>query len=167
MVKESGTRALADAGIEFDQIEEAFAGYVYGDSSAGERAIYELGMTGIPIANVNNNCSTGSTALFLADCALAIRFENMQKYGSTPEHCAKIAEKNHRHSKNDPYAQLQDEYTLAQIQQAKMIYEPIGLTRLQCSPTSDGSGAAIVVSKEFVEKQRGVCRETRTGRPGR
>jgi acetyl-CoA acyltransferase len=207
MAKESGTKALADAGIEFDEIEEAYAGYVYGDSSAGERAIYELGMTGIPIANVNNNCSTGSTALFLAarairgglaDCVLAIGFEkmqpgslsmmfedreqplnkhmealakistpaapfaawmfgaagveHMQKYGSTPEHFAKIAEKNHRHSTNNPYAQFQDEYTLAQIQEAKMIYEPMELTRLQCSPTSDGSGAAIVVSEEFVEK---------------
>jgi acetyl-CoA acyltransferase len=207
MAKESGTKALADAGIEFDEVEEAYAGYVYGDSSSGERAVYELGMTGIPITNVNNNCSTGSTALYLAarairgglaDCALAIGFEkmnpgslsmmfedreeplrrhmtalaelyapaqpftawmfgaagleHMQTYGSTPEHFAKIAEKNHRHSTNNPYAQFQDEYTLAQIEEAKMIYEPMGLTRLQCSPTSDGSGAAIVVSEGFVEK---------------
>jgi acetyl-CoA acyltransferase len=207
MAKESGTKALADAGIEFGEVEEAYAGYVYGDSSSGERAVYELGMTGIPITNVNNNCSTGSTALYLAarairgglaDCALAIGFEkmnpgsismmfddreeplgkhmaalselyapaqpfaawmfgaagleHMQTHGSTPEHFAKIAEKNHRHSTNNPYAQFQDEYTLAQIQEAKMIYEPMELTRLQCSPTSDGSGAAIVVSEEFVEK---------------
>ncbi|MCU1413070.1 MAG: lipid-transfer protein [Microbacteriaceae bacterium] len=207
MARESGTRALADAGIEFDEVEEAYAGYVYGDSSSGERAVYELGMTGIPITNVNNNCSTGSTALYLAarairgglaDCALAIGFEkmnpgslsmmfedreqplapqiaalnekytmvqpfaawmfgaagleHMQTWGSTPEHFAKIAEKNHRHSVNNPYAQFQEEYTLAQIEEAKMIYEPMGLTRLQCSPTSDGSGAAIVVSEEFVEK---------------
>src|ERR1700712_2358963 len=87
MAKESGTKALADAGIEFDEVEEAYAGYVYGDSSSGERAVYELGMTGIPITNVNNNCSTGSTALYLAarairgglaDCVLAIGFEKMQ-----------------------------------------------------------------------------------------
>ena len=78
--------------------------------------------------------------------------EHMQKYGSTPEHFAKIAEKNHRHSMNNPYAQFQDEYTLAQIQESKMIYEPMELTRPQCSPTSDGSAAAIVVSEEFVEK---------------
>src|SRR3978361_2091409 len=70
MAKESGGKALADAGIEFDEVEEAYAGYVFGDSSSGERAIYELGMTGIPITNVNNNCSTGSTALFLAARAM-------------------------------------------------------------------------------------------------
>jgi acetyl-CoA acyltransferase len=208
MARESGTKALADAGLEFDQIEEAYVGYVYGESTAGERAVYELGMTGIPITNVNNNCSTGSTALYLAarairgglaDAVLALGFEKMQPgslsldsygdreapmlkhmrameeasdmvfppaawmfgtagaehmrmYGSTPEHFAKIAEKNHRHSTNNPYAQFQDEYTLEQIQGDKMIYEPMQLTRLQCSPTSDGSGAAIVVSEEFVER---------------
>ena len=79
-------RALADAGIAYDAIEQAYAGYVYGDSTAGQRASYEVGMTGIPIVNVNNNCSTGSTALFLArqavqsgavECALAFGFEQM------------------------------------------------------------------------------------------
>ena len=88
MAREAGTGALKDAGISFADIEEAFAGYVFGDSCAGERAVYELGMTGIPIYNVNNNCSTGSTALYgaarsirggLADCALAIGFEKMEK----------------------------------------------------------------------------------------
>ncbi|MGA0599340.1 lipid-transfer protein [Caulobacter sp. KR2-114] len=79
--------ALQDAGVSFDQIEQAYAGYVYGDSCSGQRAIYRAGMTGIPIVNVNNNCSTGSTALFLArqailggaaDCALAVGFEEMR-----------------------------------------------------------------------------------------
>ncbi len=78
--------ALADAGIAYDQIEQAYVGYVYGDSTAGQRALYEVGMTGIPIVNVNNNCSTGSTALFLArqaiasgaaECVLALGFEQM------------------------------------------------------------------------------------------
>ena len=78
--------ALADAGVGYDQIQHAYVGYVYGDSTCGQRALYELGMTGIPIFNVNNNCSTGSTALYLArqavetgvvDCALALGFEQM------------------------------------------------------------------------------------------
>jgi acetyl-CoA acyltransferase len=207
MAKESGTKALEDAGITFDEIEQAHVGYVYGESTSGQRAVYELGMTGIPITNVNNNCSTGSTALFLAaqsvrgglaDCALALGFEkmqpgslsvgnqdreqplgrhiqaeaelfefafppapwmfgaagleHMQRYGTTTEHFAKIGEKNHRHSVNNPYAQFQDEYTLDDVKAAKMIYAPAGLTRLQCSPTSDGSGAVIVASEAFVEK---------------
>jgi acetyl-CoA acetyltransferase len=78
--------ALADAGLDYTEIQQAYVGYVYGDSTAGQRALYKVGMTGIPVINVNNNCSTGSTALFLArqavaagivDCALALGFEQM------------------------------------------------------------------------------------------
>ena len=67
-------------------MQAAYAGYVYGDSVCGQRAIYTVGMTGIPVINVNNNCSTGSSALYLAanavrsgmfDCALALGFEKM------------------------------------------------------------------------------------------
>lgn len=80
--------ALQDAGIAFDEVEQAFAGYVYGDSTCGQRAVYEVGETGIPVFNVNNNCSTGSTALMLArqaiagglaECVLAVGFEQMEK----------------------------------------------------------------------------------------
>ncbi|TSD95989.1 lipid-transfer protein [Skermania sp. ID1734] len=207
MALEAGTAALSDAGIEYSKVQEAAVGFCYGDSTSGQRAVYELGMTGIPVVNVNNNCSTGTTALYLAarairggmaDCALALGFEKMQsgsleagytdreqpllrhidalaglrdfampvapwmfatagvehmeRYGSTPEHHAKIAEKNHRHSVNNPYAQFQDAYTLEEIQNAKMVYEPLGLTRLMCSPTSDGSGAAVLASERFVDE---------------
>ena len=78
--------ALTDAGIGYEHMQQAYVGYVYGDSTAGQRALYEVGMTGIPVINVNNNCSTGSTALFLArqavasgaaDCVLALGFEHM------------------------------------------------------------------------------------------
>jgi acetyl-CoA acyltransferase len=51
---------------------------------------------------------------------------------------------------NNPYAQFQDEYTLQDIQAAKEIYAP--LTKLQCSPTSDGSAAAVVASERFVDQ---------------
>jgi acetyl-CoA acetyltransferase len=87
MGAEAGKRALADAGVSYDAIEQACVGYVYGDSTSGQRALYRLGMTGVPIVNVNNNCSTGSTALFLArqavasgaaDCVLALGFEQMK-----------------------------------------------------------------------------------------
>jgi len=60
------SRALRDSGVKYEEVESAFVGYVYGDSAAGQRAVYTMGMTGIPIVNVNNNCSTGSTALYLA-----------------------------------------------------------------------------------------------------
>ena len=79
--------ALKDAGIDYSKVQQVFAGYVYGDSTCGQHALYDVGMSGVPVVNVNNNCSSGSTALFLArqavqsgavDCALAFGFEEMQ-----------------------------------------------------------------------------------------
>ena len=206
MAREAGINALTDAGIGYDAIEQAYLGYVYGESTSGQRAVYELGLSGIPVVNVNNNCSTGSTALYLAaqairgglaDCTLALGFEKMQpgsltsayddreqpmmkhllalaeiyefamppapymfgaagrehmaKYGTTAEQFARIGLKNHRHSVNNPYAQFQQEYTLDDILAAPTIYAP--LTKLQCSPTSDGSGAAVLASERFIDAQ--------------
>jgi sterol carrier protein 2 len=74
----------------------------------------------------------------------------MRRYGSTPEHYAWIGWKNHRHSVNNPYAQFQREYSLQEIRDAPMIHDP--LTKLQCSPTSDGSACAIVASERFVDR---------------
>jgi sterol carrier protein 2 len=204
MVQESVTKALNDSGIKYDEIQQAYVGYVYGDSTAGQRGLYQVGLTGIPIVNVNNNCSTGSSALFLArqavqsgsvQCALACGFEQMKpgslssiwndrtnpmdkhfqvmaglrgfanapgaaqlfgnagkehmdKYGTTSTHFAKIGWKNHKHSVNNPYAQFQQEYTLDEVENARAIFAP--LTLLQCSPTSDGSGAAILANEAFV-----------------
>ncbi|MCA6097046.1 lipid-transfer protein [Bradyrhizobium australafricanum] len=87
MGAEAAKLALADAGLDYGRVQQAYVGYVYGDSTCGQRALYPVGMTGIPIVNVNNNCSTGSTALFLArqaiesgaaDCVMALGFEQMK-----------------------------------------------------------------------------------------
>ncbi|KAI7851136.1 thiolase-like protein [Circinella umbellata] len=204
---EAAVKALNDAKINYDDIKYAACGYVYGDSTAGQRVLYQLGMTQIPVINVNNNCSTGSTALLQAriavgsgmvDCAMALGFERMargslgstftdrtnpmdhvtmvmagekgfepkapgaaqifgnagigymEKYGSTEEHLAKIAEKNHRHSSKNPYSQFRDIYTLDQVKQSPKVYGP--LTKLQCCPTSDGAGCVIVANEDFVKK---------------
>merc|ERR1739838_142960 len=58
MAKEAVENALADAGLKYTDVEQACVGYVYGDSTCGQRALYPLGMTGIPVYNVNNNCAT-------------------------------------------------------------------------------------------------------------
>ena len=80
--------ALEDAGIDYDKVEQVYAGYVYGESTCGQAAAYRVGLTGVPVINVNNNCSTGSTALMLAkqaveggvaECVLAMGFEKMAK----------------------------------------------------------------------------------------
>src|SRR3979490_1599280 len=65
MAKEAGTKALEDAGIPYDSVERAFVGYCYGESTSGQRSVYQLGLTGIPVVNVNNNCSTGSRGVRL------------------------------------------------------------------------------------------------------
>lgn len=84
---EQATRvALQDAGLDYDKVQQAYVGYVYGDSTSGQAAVYGAGLTGIPVFNLNNNCSSGSSALFLArqavesgqvECALALGFEQM------------------------------------------------------------------------------------------
>lgn len=85
---EAVKEALADAGLSYSDIQQVYAGYVYGDSTSGQRAMYDVGLTGVPIVNVNNNCASGSTALFLArqavssgavDCVLAVGFEQMMR----------------------------------------------------------------------------------------
>ena len=206
MVKESGTMAFEDAGLTPEDIEQVAVGYCYGDSTYGQRAYYELGMTGVPVYNVNNNCATASTATFMVkqfieggviDCGMALGFEkmekgslgvkytdrtlamdkhmkvmiekcgfekappmpqlfgnagreHMEKYGTTAEQFAKIGYKNHKHSVNNPYSQFQDEYTLQEIKDAPMVFDP--LTKLCCCPTSDGSGAAILCSEDFMKQ---------------
>lgn len=78
--------ALKDANVDYADVGQVYASYVYGDSTCGQKAAYRLGMTGVPVFNVNNNCASGSSALYLArqavasgvvDCALALGFEQM------------------------------------------------------------------------------------------
>ncbi|MGW2723780.1 thiolase C-terminal domain-containing protein [Streptomyces sp. NPDC001492] len=210
MVREAGGAALADAGISYGDVEQVPVGYCFQPSTAGQRAAYELGLTGVPVYNVNNNCATGSTALMLArqlveggaaDCVLALGFEKMKKgalgggadggdfstspvarhygimaarhgfemtpptaqifgdaarehmerYGTTEAQLAAVAAKNHRHSAHNPYAQFRDVYEVDDILAARTVHRP--LTKLQCSPTSDGAAAALVVSERFVERR--------------
>ncbi|MFI7240942.1 thiolase C-terminal domain-containing protein [Streptomyces qinglanensis] len=207
MAKEAGGAALADAGIGYDLVEQAAVGHCHQSSTAAQRAVYELGRTGIPVYNVNNNCATGSTALAMArrfvasgadDCVLALGFEkmakgalgagadsgdfaaspvarhygimaarhgfaatpptaqlfgnaareHMERYGTTREQLAAVGEKNHRHSAANPRAQFQDVYTLRDVLGSRTVHDP--LTKLQCSPTSDGAAAALVASERFV-----------------
>jgi acetyl-CoA acyltransferase len=200
LVREAVGDALGMAGVEADHLEQAFAGYVNGMSTLGQRALYSMGIGGLPVFNVHNYCSTGSSALHLGyqaiasgmnDCVLAFGFEKMVKgrlenqltglkeklgsdekkppiaavmfgdggrqhmdqYGTTKEQFAKVSVKNHRHSVNNPRSQYRTACSLEEVLNARMVYDP--LTILQCCPTSDGAGAAILCSEEFA-KQRGV-----------
>ncbi|EYC23922.1 hypothetical protein Y032_0014g2217 [Ancylostoma ceylanicum] len=209
MVKEAVTTALDDCKLKYSDIQQATVGYLFGGTCCGQRALYELGFTGIPIFNVNNACASGSSGLFLckqiiesgnADVVLACGFEkmatgsldtqagnsddralsvdnhiqvmadtyglfpapitaqmfgnagkeHMEKYGTKREHFAKIAWKNHLHSVHNPNSQFTKEFSLDQVMNARKIYDFMGL--LECSPTSDGSAAAVLCSERFLEK---------------
>ncbi|MET8446332.1 lipid-transfer protein [Streptomyces sp. NPDC005209] len=210
MVREAGGAALTDAGVSYADVEQVPVGYCFQPSTAGQRAAYELGLTGVPVYNVNNNCATGATALMLArqlveggaaDCVLALGFEKMKKgalgggadggefstspvarhygimaarhgfemtpptaqifgdaarehmerHGTTEAQLAAVAAKNHRHSAHNPNAQFRDVYEVDDILAARAVHHP--LTKLQCSPTSDGAAAAVVVSERFAERR--------------
>ncbi|PKW07514.1 acetyl-CoA acyltransferase [Streptomyces sp. 1222.5] len=210
MVREAGGAALADAGVAYHEVEQVPVGHCFQPSTAGQRAAYELGLTGVPVYNVDNNCATGATALMLArqlveggacDCALALGFEkmkrgalgtggdggdfatspvarhygimaarhgfeatpptaqifgdaareHMERYGTTEAQLAAVAAKNHRHSAHNPYAQFRDVYDVAAVLASRTVHRP--LTKLQCSPTSDGAAAAVVVSERFAEER--------------
>lgn len=202
---EAGIKALLDAQINYDEIDQGIACYCYGDSTCGQRVFYQFGMTKIPIYNVNNNCATGSTGISMArtfiasgaaNCVMVVGFEKMapgslgttfndrepplgntvammaetrgfqpspptiqlfgnvakeymERYGALPEHFAEIARINHVHSVQNPYSQFQDVYSLDQVKESSMAFEP--LTKLQCCPTSDGGAAAILVSQAFLD----------------
>jgi len=63
--------ALADAGIEYSDVEIAFCGHVLQGTTAGQKVLYGVGMTGIPIFNVENACASGTSALRAAVMAVA------------------------------------------------------------------------------------------------
>lgn len=206
MVAEAVPAALTDAGLDYSDIQTVFASFVQAPTCSGQRAVYEVGLSGVPVINVNNACASGSTGLYLArqavgsgalDCALAVGFEqmapgslsldtgglptpldkhlgvlvgmgplsgapitlemfaragqeHMQRYGSTPDHFAWIGWKNHHHSVNNPYAQFQKDFTLEEVRDSPAVAPP--LTKLQCSPTSDGAAASILASERFVDQ---------------
>jgi acetyl-CoA acetyltransferase len=206
--RQAAADALADARVSYDVIDQVTAGYCLQPSTAGQRVVYELGLTGVPVYNVNNLCASGASALMMAcqlvaggtrDCALAVGFEqmlpgaagadagaeslaasplarhyaimarahgfepasppapqlfgnaareHMDRYATTPEQLALVAVKNHRHSVANPNAQFQDEYSVDQIIGSRMIHAP--LTKLQCSPTSNGAAATVIASERIV-----------------
>lgn len=204
LVSEAATAALADARIEYDEVEQVVASNGFGTTTSGQRAIYSLGLTGVPVVNVTNACASGSTALVLArqliaggiaSCVLVVGFErmtvgslqvdeadpdyplaphlatlaesrgttmdpmaaqlfgaagreHMERFGSTAEHFAAVGAKNHRHSVHNPRAQFQRDFTIDEVLASRPVFDP--LTLLQCSPTSDGAAAAILMSEAMV-----------------
>lgn len=132
---EAGIKAMLDAKITYDDVEQGVACYCYGDSTCGQRVFYQFGMTQIPIFNVNNNCSTGSTGLHMArqaisygaaDCVLVIGFEKMSP-GSL---------KGHWDDRESPMSTT-----------AKIVHETTGITNSPFAAQVFGNAA-----REYIEK---------------
>jgi acetyl-CoA acetyltransferase len=179
MGAEAARRALGDAGIGLADVQQAFVGYVYGDSVSGQAALYRLGPAGMPIVNVNNNCATGSSALWLArqavasgaaDCVLALGFEQMtpgalasvftdrpdalrlfnEARAPGPGAQARRSGEARRHAAANPYAVFTDPVSVHDVLESPTIHGP--LTRLQCCPPTCGAAAAVLCSDEFARR---------------
>uniref|UniRef100_A0A672HR21 Sterol carrier protein 2 n=1 Tax=Salarias fasciatus TaxID=181472 RepID=A0A672HR21_SALFA len=163
MAKEAGEKALRDAGIPYTSIEHACVGYVYGLADC----VLALGFEKMERGSLTSKYADRTSPMDKHLEVMLNRYEmqpvpvtpqmfgnagreHMEKYGTKPEHFAKIAWKNHKHSTNNPYSQFQDEYSLEQVMKSRKVFEY--LTLLQCCPTSDGAGAAILASEAFVKK---------------
>ena len=193
--------ALADAGIEYSQVEEAAAGYTMGDSCNGQEALYRVGLTGIPVINIENACASGSSAVYQmrravesgeADIAIALGFEQMPagspkngfddrpmfskikeatralqgwedetpipfqvfggsyrelqaKYGYSDELFAMISVKSRAHAQHNPHALFREPTSVEAVLNSRPIWGP--LTLFQCSPSTCGAAAAVIVSE--------------------
>src|SRR6478736_7767210 len=84
MARDAGLLALHDAGMTLADVDEAFVGYIQPASMIGIKAMKELGLTGLPVTNVENASATGLVAFReaawavssgRADVAMALCFD--------------------------------------------------------------------------------------------
>ncbi len=195
MVQHAVQAALEDSGLSYADVEVAYYAHVYYQgASPGERFLEAFGLTGIPILNVENACSSGTTGIWQAywaiatgqfDCALVVGSERvpkgpvsiteegdpqrfigddhmmaqyalktrryMNQHGATLDAIAQVAVKAHKNAANNPHAQYNKEFTLADVLESRVIAEP--LTLYQCCPTSEGAAATVLVSEDAFNRK--------------
>ena len=206
LAREAVDAALADAGLLKEELQAAYcansmAGIVTGQESIrGQVVLNAMGITGIPVINVENACASGATAVHqgwlavaagLHDVVLVLGVEKlfhqdrsvsfralasatdvelaaqaegssflqesskrlaryMESTGGTLEHVAKVAAKSRRHASLNPLAQFRETYTVEQILASPVVAPP--LTRLMCSPITDGAAALVICCENFMRK---------------
>ncbi|SEB24645.1 Acetyl-CoA acetyltransferase [Variovorax sp. YR216] len=173
--------ALADARAGYESMQQAFVGYVHGDSTAGQRVLYDLGFTGIAIFNTRNGGASGSSALYLArqaiesgeaDIALALGFEqvshdvditpairivgttgleHMKRFGTPLATFANIRAKASRHAANNPLAVSRNIVTAEEVL-ADVPLWPGVVTRSMICPPACGAAAAVLCSEDYAKK---------------
>lgn len=186
--------ALESADMEWRDIQAAFCGSVYQGTGSGHQSIREVGLTGIPIINIENACSSSSSAFRLAyqsivagfyDICLVTGVEKVQPgfipstawrewerylgfnvqpaayaleavrqmhdYGQTLEQFAKVTVKNRKNGALNPYARFQQEVTVEEVLNSRMISTPLRL--LNCCPLADGAAAAILCSQNKLKSK--------------
>jgi len=158
--------ALADARVGYESIQIAFASYIYGDSTCGQRVMYEVGTTGIPIVNVHNNCSSGSSAIYLArqaiasgeaDIALALGFEQMNPGALSSMYTD-------RPNPVEPFQRLCDDIAPAEVPPALRLFGAAGLEHMKRFGTPMESFAKIraKASRHAVNNPMSVFRKVVT-----
>jgi benzoylsuccinyl-CoA thiolase BbsB subunit len=197
---EAVSAALHDAGVGWPEVQRAYCGAVAPlGPFAGNRVGRELGLTGVPIVNVDNASASGNSAFHLAylavateQCDVALAFgvgqlgremgnvfgskaerrkfmaraygnamtifalaarRRMEVFGTSPEIFGRIAQKSKQYGAMNPNSQIQREFTLEQIMDARMIADP--LTLPMCCPVGDGAAAVVVTSNEVADRLGG------------
>jgi len=75
-------QALAEAGVGRGGFQAAFCGTAYGGVASGHRVLGRLGMTGMPIVDVEAGCASGGAALMLAAGAIrADQYDTVLVFG--------------------------------------------------------------------------------------
>jgi sterol carrier protein 2 len=158
--------ALADAGLAWPEVRQAYVGYVYGDSTAGQKALYRVGMTGLPVVNAkftdrptpfDDFDRETDTLVGHPEIPLAIRYfggaglSHMKKYGTTMETFAQIRAKASRHAVRNPLALFRKEVTVEEVLASPLLMEGV-MTRLMACPPTCGAAAAIVVSQDYARR---------------
>jgi benzoylsuccinyl-CoA thiolase BbsB subunit len=160
-----GQRALKEVGIadiEIVNVDNACASgstALRGVWYAIASGLYDIGialgiekLTNLPPATLappGEDLQGEMGMMFPAYFAMIMR-RYMETFGTTSEQIAKVSVKNHHNGCLNPYSQFQKEVTVEEVLSSRMICDPI--TLLQCCPTSDGAGAAILCSSSLARR---------------
>ncbi|KAL2366904.1 hypothetical protein RJZ56_000236 [Blastomyces dermatitidis] len=167
---EAGTKALLDAGITYDEVEQGFACYAYGDSTSGQRVFYQfawvaqISLWSLVLKNDgwspeevfhDRSVPQGLHAEKMFDLNPNSEPGNISLFGNAGleyiEKLAEIARVNHLNSAKNPYSQFQTIYTLDEIKKSPALYGPV--TKLQCDQAETfGSSSMDLVGFQMTKR---------------
>ncbi|MFV1999394.1 MAG: thiolase family protein [Acidimicrobiia bacterium] len=135
--------AIDDSGIDARLIESAYVGHVFQGMVTGQRILAQVGLAGIPLANVENACSSGATAI--REASLAIRAgENDVVVAIGTEHLTSKFSGALTPDPSDPEAAVGATMPGVYAMRARRYMEEFGMTREQLAliPVKNKANAA-------------------------